>query len=494
MFVIYCGMKVAPFFAEGKDLPIWEVYGLLAGLVAFFGIAAYQGFQDRPGVIVWLASIGAAFFSLSLFFYVSIMPLVWLILRSALGLSAKFRSTKPTAGMPEDSGHQTKARPATGGSGILETLIVIAAIFWHGEIFRLLPNELRPMEPSNGRQWFLLAGAISFLLTVFVHELGHAIGGNLAGFRLVRFAVYPFDYFRGSKVSVFRLNFKLPASGLYAGVPKLSGNLHWRFAFLTACGPLLGIVFSIICWAALWIAQGNLDGILFGILNCAMTYGLFINLINLLPLRIAANRSDGRILWDAIIDRQESEANAAVLACSTSLSSDLRPKDWSEEWVFQLRARTDEFLPLVLLAASAEDRLTQSPADPVALRDLDLASQGLSRFESDLTAEPQANASAHFHNCWLRSRYYREPVSPDFKEAQADPLTEPFEILRLQAAIASLNGDPESAVELLTQAEQSLTSTVRHGIDLSDLEGLKTFRAELLSQVQIRIERSQAEA
>jgi len=204
-----------------------------------------------------------------------------------------------------------------------------------------------------------------------------------------------------------------------------------------------------------------------------------------MPLKSGGLKLDGRVLWDTFFDRPAAEATIAILGCNTSMQSDLRPRDWPPDWVTHLRRLHADPLALALFSYSAEDRLTTSPNDPDARKDLELASASFSHLTEKLKHEPKASAAFEFHRCWIRSRYFGEKVSPNFERAKSDEETSPFEILRLQAALTALDGDSPAAVELLAQAETSLAANVKHGIDATDLDALRAFREELLTNPAI---------
>jgi hypothetical protein len=136
-----------------------------------------------------------------------------------------------------------------------------------------------------------------------------------------------------------------------------------------------------------------------------------------------------------------------------------------------------------LLAHSAEDRLNTAPSDLVALNDLAMSSAAIAAVAStQLRGNAGAQAAFEFHRAWLRSRYGGERVDPATIEAgRNDPETEPYEILRLQAALLAAEGDTDGALVKVDEAEASLTASRKSGLDAADLDGLRAFKQELLA-------------
>lgn len=448
---------------------IWVSFALV-GLL--FTGGAWQVLKGKGRWFAWMASLPTAFVYPGWLRIVGALPLVFLLVELVTPWIRNRRGGKAAEADQTEQGATESKRQ------IFETLIGLGVLTLCGWAWSAAPKWIRPAIPEEADGgWLALIAAI--WVSIFVHELGHALGGAVSQFRLTRFAVFPFDFARTSKRTYFKLNFGM-LGGYYMGLPRHIENLERRHLILTMAGPAAGFAFAAVCWLVLWRANGSITGFGFDALYTAMGFSLATNILNLLPLRFGGLNLDGRVIWNSMFQRPEAHAAIAVLGCYSSMHSSLRPRDWPEEWVDVLRDSLDSGTA-PLLSVSAEDRLVASPGDPQALSDLALCSAVLDKIAAKI---PDKNASSafRFHRAWIRCRYGGETSGAEdlLVEAGKDPETDPHEILRLQAALLDAAGDTAGARDLVNQAEQTLVRRpARHGIDAADLDGLRAYREEL---------------
>jgi hypothetical protein len=314
-------------------------------------------------------------------------------------------------------------------------------------------------------------------IATLLHEGGHAFAGWAAGFELARFYVAPFElmFLRGKIHAQFRPNI---SGGHYWGTPKYPGGLSKRHAIIVVCGPGANLLTFLLCWMVLWLARGPHPFI--GIM---MDISLMMCLGNLVPLRTKGVRTDGSRLWEAFFDPAAEKRTLAVIACTASRSTSIRPREWPEENLDVLRQDTEQIGSSILLCYWAQDQLLQTPSDPAALADLSTAIATMERLLPTMENK-RARKTVRFHAAWIRSRYYghvdgaAETIAP----ARTVPSTDPHEILRLQAALAAAQGDPHEAIRLLDQAEYSLKDAPPTGFNVSDLEDVYAYRTLLALQ------------
>jgi hypothetical protein len=480
IFLLAMGSKIlnrlSPSQIHGASIAeMWFTFALSG---AFYGVAAYQMARDRPRTMAWITSGMSAVILPGWFRIPGSIPLVFLISRLVAGRVKK--------SIPVEGANVTAQPAAPGGgegSAILETVITLFAFFLYRLAWSAAPDRVRPTMPEDAHSWSWIAFGIALTASTFFHELGHAVGGYMVRFRLVRFLVYPFDFARTSKNRYFKLNFKMPLAGMYLGFPEHVENLEARFLWMTACGPLGGILYSFVCWTILLAAGGRIIGLPFGVLYTSMTFCLVNNLLNLLPLKSGAMRLDGRVLWDAVFDRTATSSAVALLGCASSLRSSLRPRDWPEQWVEHLRLHSPDLMSSILLSQWAEDRLSESPGDPEARADIFTSTQALGRLAEALKGHPQVRNALDLHRAWLCGRYAGTRIPVDLEAAGKDKETEPYEILRLQAALLAAEGDTGNAMQLLLQAETSLKAQQKSGIDAANLDSMRVFREELMARL-----------
>jgi len=454
-----------------------------AGFV--FAAGAWQIFRGRGRWFAWIASFPAVFVDPLWLRIAGALPLLFLV---AELVTPWFRSRRGAAPVKLD---QIELGARESKRQIVETLFGLAVLLTCALAWRSAPAWMKPAIPGQADGGWV-AIAVAIWVSTFVHELGHAAGGAANGFRLVRLAVFPFDLTRMDGRWRLRLSLGM-LGGFYLGLPCHVRHLERRYLLLTAAGPATGFVFAAACWLILWTSRGRIDGFWFDAMYTAMGFSMATNLLNLLPFRLGGLTLDGRVIWNCVFRRPEAKALIAVLGCSSSMHSPLRPRDWPDEWVNVLRESLDAGTA-PLLSVSAEDRLLASPGDPQALSDLALCATALDEIASGLS-DQGARSAFRFHRAWIRCRYGGETAGAEELIAAAgrDLDTGPHEILRLMAALRDAAGDTAGARQLLTEAERALTCRPsRHGIEDADLDGLRRYREEIEARVRDRATRSAA--
>jgi hypothetical protein len=277
-----------------------------------------------------------------------------------------------------------------------------------------------------------------------------------------------------------RIKWNATIGGHYCGLPRSAENLARRHVLMVAGGPAVNVATFLLIWALLVAAQGRIDGYAFGFLRGLMNWSLVTALINLLPVNLGGFKTDGRHIWEALFAPDESRRAMAVYGCMVSRNSTLRPRDWRPEWVGALRAGEQDMATAALLSAWAQDRLLADPADLEAFDCLLQSTEDLERLAATLPA-PAASA-IHFQVDWLRCRYdgiVQKDVWKHLAEARQDKATDPYELLRMEAALKLASGENGEAAVLLDKAEKDIVSR-ESGFRLSDLDDLRAFREAAL--------------
>ncbi|WP_395644796.1 site-2 protease family protein [Terricaulis sp.] len=134
-------------------------------------------------------------------------------------------------------------RPVAGVLAIFAIILVISA------------DSISP--DLYGWRWgFLLAG---WFPVIFLHELGHALAAQLAGWRVLAFHVAPWAL----RLRPFRLSFAghlggPDIGGYVAAVPRtLAADSKWRQTWFTAGGPIASWICVLVCFALAVFAPWN---------------------------------------------------------------------------------------------------------------------------------------------------------------------------------------------------------------------------------------------
>jgi hypothetical protein len=447
---------------------LWSAVAMTSGLMI---AGAWQIFRGKGRWFAWMSSVLLAMASPGLLRLIGMIPLLALLVELALPRIRKRRGTSPS------EADQTEKGAAQSGSQIVEIVLTIGILVACGLCWRLVPEWLRPVVPDD-RDGGWTALVASLWLTVFVHELGHAVGGALTGFRLTRFAVFFVEYLRTEKKSMVRLTWQV-LGGFYMGIPRYLENLERRQVLMTAAGPAAGFVLSFVCWLVLWRAGGGITGVAFDILHSSMWYSTIMSLANLMPVHLGGIALDGRMIWNILRGNAEARQSTALLACLSSAFSELRPRDWKPEWVEVLRENLDPGT-VFLLAAWAEDRLSERPEDAQAMSDLARCSALLGHYAGQLK-DKSAKESLLFSRAWIRSRWSGDTDGAEEMMAKASklPHTEAYELLQLQAALRAAEGETGDALRLLGEAEKELEKEPASGMQAAELTRVRSYREEL---------------
>lgn len=182
------------------------------------------------------------------------------------------------------------------------------AIAWLG---MALLEALRlpfPRPPLTTGEWiaFWIAVLVSAHLVLVVHELGHVVGGLLAGYRVQRVTVGPLSVELGDGRVRIRLNRELRE---YGGVVRMAeradGAPRLRAGIVALAGPVASVAAGalVVGAAAAWLADPPISAVGFRgylIAKLAAVFGVgsvVVGLANLLPVSFSGRLSDGARLW-----------------------------------------------------------------------------------------------------------------------------------------------------------------------------------------------------
>ena len=185
------------------------------------------------------------------------------------------------------------------------------------------------MEPGFLSGLVLLQ--IAVLVAIACHEAGHAVVGIRNGMVLRHWQVGPFS----GKNTRGRWQFKFLPQAWYSGhvglVPTSLENLGRRNAGMLLAGPVGSVTVGLTAWiGALWAAHTHLD-FTWTFLSMLSVVGLVDFLVNLLPLKVGQNYSDGARIYHWWKQGPMEQLALAHGMVSSSLETGLRPRDWDME-------------------------------------------------------------------------------------------------------------------------------------------------------------------
>ncbi|MDX1981226.1 MAG: M50 family metallopeptidase [Bryobacteraceae bacterium] len=207
-------------------------------------------------------------------------------------------------------------------------LILDVALIWLGTAFTHAWARRNYLPESDTTSW-LLAFEFALLLSVAVHELGHAIGGWISDFRLVDFQVGPFHW----RLAESRWRFRFHIRGLIGGgatgmVPRSAGRIRDRAMFMIAGGPLASLLLGTVAGLMLalspdawWIEQWELLAI-----TSVISTTAFIT--NLIPIAAGVAYSDGARLWQLYRGGPWANYLCATYYVGLSRCSQVLPREW----------------------------------------------------------------------------------------------------------------------------------------------------------------------
>jgi hypothetical protein len=156
------------------------------------------------------------------------------------------------------------------------------------------------------KTFFVLAAV--WMLLVLIHEVGHLIGGLLAGFRLNQIRIGPFTIERSGKITQHWTWHNL-ASGATHAVPLSRSALRWRFCFYFVAGPAANLITA---FCAFKIMPRNNS--LAAALGLAVFLGsTFMGFANLLPARAKTQMLDGLKIWILLFTKKRRDRMLLLL-------------------------------------------------------------------------------------------------------------------------------------------------------------------------------------
>ena len=299
----------------------------------------------------------------------------------------------PRNSMPEAAGQATNL-PRIAGDGTSRALDVIAWLVQIAGYFygMSLWNRwgLAQGLPAIHGVTFWAQFVIAILISIVVHELGHAAVGRALGMRLRSLVVGPF-YWR-TRDGRWRFEFVaariLSAQGGAGIVPSSAAQNRWDEICMIAAGPVVNLFTGVLAMCAALAAKGQPWEQYWQLLALFATISFITFAGNLIPFRPEGAYSDGARIYQLLrggplVDLQR----AFNLASSTQVTS-VRPRDYDIGALQRASAAFTQGHQALMLRLIASEHFLDKGEFPEACQTLADAERVYHESASDIAAEP----------------------------------------------------------------------------------------------------------
>ncbi len=300
--------------------------------------------------------------------------------------------------------------------------------------------------------WHVVSVLAWMALAVFLHELGHALGGRLCGMRPLMFAAGPVRVTRtahGWQWSRHSLRHGL--LGFVSMLPNPLRPFAPQLRALAAGGPLA----SFACAVVAGVAAMSLDGTpRFHALAFIATSAVVL-VMTAVPMRVGGMETDGAQLLDLARGGRGAQVKAIVMGLTVQSLSGVRPRDLDARLISEGLALADgdpgldpgiRAFPLMLAALQADD------AGDTATRDMRMAR--VAALVADMPAAMRAQFALEL--AWHAAMCGDADAAVAWRTEAAGGITDASDRHRVEAAIAHLQGQADDARRAIRAARDGL--------------------------------------
>lgn len=312
---------------------------------------------------------------------------------------------------------------------------------------------------------------ISTLLAIFVHELGHLVAGQIAGFRFLSLAMGPLEIRRDAgKLRFARAPLLGGVAGYVRMVPGPTDRLDRRLRLYILGGPIASLLYAFLAYglflaARPWSARGAPIGAYFGYLAalCLLVMALAIVPGALLPFTTRSGTpTDMKMLFQLSSSTPEQARMVAYFQHMKEVHGNVRPREWTRSFLDGSRFPEDgsdaHVRALLMLYYHSLDQ-----GDLGAARSfVDLALPHAEKLRKGSLVRESVLLESAFLAAW----YDRDLETAQLRWEAAGPPSDFTEGIRSRAdaAIAMRRGETDRALEVVAKAEATLrTSGPRYG-------------------------------
>lgn len=319
---------------------------------------------------------------------------------------------------------------------------------------------LFPPEGLSAPDVVLLAlgGVMVVWFILLVHELGHVVGGLLAGFQFHLLIAGILRVERGPSGLALGWNGNWAyMGGLAALVPPSDRAIRKRMLALVAAGPLASLFVggTALLLATVLPAETGPASVLRALTGLFGVSSLLIGVITLIPGKTSGFLTDGARLLQLLRHTPESRRDLALLALSARSMAGQRPSTWSADLLGDALVPRDgslfELGGLLLNYLHEADRNRPQEATGFLARALRLLPH----------LPPLARASAAYEAAFHAARLQNPELAGLWlAEAGGQPAMDPGARCRAEALILS---DPAARQAALAEAQGQLDAALDRG-------------------------------
>jgi hypothetical protein len=440
------------------------------------GKASGRGWAIATGIVDLLICLGG----LAAWARSGSAPLLWTNL--GIGLVAIATLTafwrKDSAAAATDGKPPKVVRlPGDGTSKIKDytAQIVSVAILWISfHLWNHWSGARHLSEPSFTPALLLLQ--IAIVVNTSAHEMGHFIAGWASGMLLRRFQVGPAMWAVRNGEWRFELQWNRFYGGAVGMVSPTLENIRGREAFMIAGGPVASLVVGAVATVLTLSAPGHFWEPYWALLSMVAAMGWSSFVTNLIPLKSAANYSDGAQLYQLISGGEWGQFHLAFGMVASSLVTQIRPRDFDVALLNRAAGFITQGERALLLRLFACKHYI----------DADMVPEGLSSmadaevlYEQSVFDKPEDICTEFI---FLNAFYKRDLASAELWSRRIDALSKvdmDADYWRAQTALLWLKGDLEKAREAWERGNELAQKLPKTGAYVSTLEAFQELRQVL---------------
>jgi hypothetical protein len=330
----------------------------------------------------------------------------------------------------------------------------------------------------------ILQFSAAFLIAILIHELGHVIGGRLAGYSWIMLTVGPFKWVREQERVRWRWNTSLNTfGGLTLMVPPVAESETRRMARFILGGPIASFCLFILSILGITLIQAtpphaasaNQGGFFLVVLA---GIALMTGVAALIPHSISGFATDGGQFLDLMRGGHHAERRLLMLTLSAYSLRGKRPREWDAS----LLAR------LLELAEQRIDQTTVAIHLSAFYYYLDLGQIERAGAELDRALELEQAYPAELRpGLWLELAYFQARYRHDPEGAAASlkkgagGFVEAHTRARTEAAVALSQGDLQRAMTAIDLALSRIDRSMDPGGAIAEKEWLLELQTQARS-------------